>query len=450
MNEEIVAMTKELAGFITKLEVKNIPPDVYEHAKIAFLDWVAVTLAGKDDPAVKKLLQYADIMGSNPHATVIGHGVKTSASYASLINGTASHVLDYDDTLEAFLGHPSVTIFPSLLALGEWTGKSGAAFLTAYITALKVGAAIGACAGLDHYMSGYHATSTLGHLASAAGCAKLIGLDEGQTVNALGIAGTQTSGLKRVFGTMCKPFHAGRSSQAGLVSVLLAKDGFTSAEDILEGNHGFFHVMKGKVNDKVLGTLGKTWDIENLAQKYHASCHATHSPIEGALSVVMENGIALTDIAFLRVFCSQLSVDAAGTDQPKSGREGKFSIAYCVANALTRGQTGIAAFTDDKVNAPEINALMNKIVVIQTDEFKGLQARVEVETNAGAVHTETFNILKDIPPLEVKKIKISEKFEDLTTPLMGEVKMDNLKNLILDLDQVENIDSILRAMEVRR
>ncbi|MBL0714925.1 MAG: MmgE/PrpD family protein, partial [Desulfosarcina sp.] len=419
MNQEVVAMTKKLARFVTKIDAKDIPAHVFDHAKVAFLDWIAVTLAGKDDPAVKKLLQYSETMGGNKQATVLGHGTKTNISHATLINGTASHALDYDDTLEVFLGHPSVTIFPSLLALGEWTGKSGPEFLSAYITGLKVGAVIGACGGMDHYMSGWHATSTLGHFASAAGGAKLMGLDEGQKVNALGIAGTQASGLKRVFGTMCKPFHAGRSSQAGMLSALLAENGFTSAEDILEGNHGFFHVLNGKVNDKVLGTLGKTWDIENLAQKYHASCHATHSPIEGTLSIMQENRIALEDIASIRIFCSQLSLDAAGNNQPRSGLEGKFSISYCVANALNRKKTGIAAFSDVKVNDPEIKEFMKKISVAHTEDFKGLEARIELETNSGAVYNATSNILKDIPGLEEKKVKIGPKFGGLCSPLLG-------------------------------
>jgi 2-methylcitrate dehydratase PrpD len=445
MNQASDAMTKELARFIAELDTKEIPATVYEHAKVAFMDWICVTLAGKDDPAVKKLLSYSDTMGGNPQATILGHGTKRSLSHAALINGTASHALDYDDTLEAFLGHPSVTIFPSILALGEWTGKSGKAFLTAYITALKVGAAIGACGGMDHYMSGWHATSTLGHFASAAGCAKLMGLDEKQTVNALGIAGTQASGLKRVFGTMCKPFHAGRASQAGMLSALLAENGFSSAEDILEGSHGFFQVLKGKANHKVLGTLGKTWDIENLAQKYHASCHATHSPIEGALSIVADNSLAVADIASLRVFCSQLSLDAAGNHQPKSGLEGKFSITYCLANALIRKQTGIAAFTDARVNDPEILIFMDKIDVIHTDEFKGLEATIEIETNSGAVHEQTFNILKDIPPLEDKQAKIRTKFDDLCTPLLGAGGAEKLAGLIAALDQVENIKSVIDA-----
>ena len=134
-------------------------------------------------------------------------------SQATLINGSASHALDYDDTLRSFLGHPSVTLFPGLLALAEWQGKPGLDFLTAYLVGLQAGATVGGAAGLAHYKAGWHGTSTIGYLASAAGAARLLGLNEVETTWALGIAGTQASGLKRVFGTMCKPFHAGRCAQ---------------------------------------------------------------------------------------------------------------------------------------------------------------------------------------------------------------------------------------------
>jgi 2-methylcitrate dehydratase PrpD len=157
------------------------------------------------------------------------------------------------------------------VALSEWKEKSGSDLLTAYIIGFKVATFVAACTDAEHYESGWHATSTFGRLASAAACAKLMGLDEQQTVYALGIAGTQASGFKVVFGTMCKPFHAGRASQDGLEAALLAKDGFTSAEDILEGPDGFFQLLQGTVNKEAIGLLGKTWDIEDLAPKYHAS-----------------------------------------------------------------------------------------------------------------------------------------------------------------------------------
>ena len=215
--------TAKLASFIVNTDEQNIPEWAYEHAKVAFMDWLAVTFAGKDDPLVKILIDYADMVGGKKQATIIGYHLKKDVSSAALINGSASHVLDYDDTLVSFFGHPSVTIFPSLLALSEWRGKSGKDFLTAYILGLQVGATIGACASLDHYMAGWHATSTLGHIASAAACARLLGLSEKQATYALGIGGTQASGLKRVFGTMCKPFHAGRACQVGLMAALLAE-----------------------------------------------------------------------------------------------------------------------------------------------------------------------------------------------------------------------------------
>ncbi|MEW6439296.1 MAG: MmgE/PrpD family protein [bacterium] len=428
--------TRQLARFIAKLDASAVPAEALEHAKVAFMDWLAVTLAGKDDPLVAKLIDYADAMGGNGQATLLGHGKKKSVSQAALINGSASHVLDYDDTLEAFLGHPSVTLFPSVLALSEWLEKSGKEFLCAYLAGLQVGATIGRSAGMEHYMAGWHGTSTIGHLASAAGCAWLLGLDEKQCACALGIAGTQSSGLKRVFGTMCKPFHAGKSSQAGLMAALLAERGFTSAEDILEGPLGFFHCLKGKVNEEALARLGRAWDVEKLSQKYHASCHATHSPLEAALQIVQEQGIGLESIGSVRVHVSQLALDAAGKIEPATGLEGKFSIPYCVANALVRGETGTRCFTDQKVGEPRVRELMGRIKVVLNPDFKALESRVEVETRSSRVFSSFSDILQKIPPLAVKKERVQSKYLDLCGSVLGRDRARELGEEILRLETV--------------
>ncbi|MEE4353555.1 MAG: MmgE/PrpD family protein [Desulfatiglans sp.] len=443
MTDKTTGFTNAIARFIVNTEDREIPQKVREHAKVAFMDWIGVTMGGKEDPLVKKLIHYADLMGGNEQATILGHGLKKSVSQAALINGGASHALDYDDTLTLFLGHPSVTLFPSLLALAEWKGKSGPDFLTAYIIGLKAGATIGACAGIEHYMSGWHATSTLGHFASAAACARVMGLNEQQTTYALGIAGTQACGLKRVFGTMCKPFHAGRSSQAGLMAALLAQDDFTSVEDILEGTHGFFQVLKGQVNDKVVETLGKTWDIENLAQKYHASCHATHSPIEAVSSILEKEGLSTDEIVSIEIHSSQLALDAAGNMAPKTGLEGKFSIPYCVANGILRGNTGMQAFTDEKVNDPEVASFMEKILVSLDSGIEALEANVTVKTAGGREFSGFSDILKQIPDLEIKRSKIKRKFRDLCGPVLGEAKTEDLMESILSLEEVGSIGSLV-------
>lgn len=438
--------TAKLASFISHTDEDKIPQWAYEHAKVAFMDWLAVTFAGKDDPLVAKLIGYTDMMGGNEQATIIGHGRKKDVSSAALINGSASHVLDYDDTLVSFLGHPSVTIFPSLLALSEWKGKSGREFLTAYLIGLQAGGTVGACASLDHYLAGWHATSTLGHLASAAACARLLGLSEKQTVYALGIGATQSSGLKRVFGTMCKPFHAGRSSQSGLMAALLAEQNFTSAEDILEGPQGFFEALKGKVNEDIVGLLGLGWDVVNLSQKYHASCHATHSPMEASLSLIKAENIALDDIRGITVHASTLSLQAAGKTEPASGLEGKFSIPYCVANALLRGETGMQAFTDEKVNDPAVRSLMKKVDVINDPEIKALESLVELELKDGRSLKAFSDILQQIPSLEVKQERVASKFLDLCEPVLGRGKSRELQEKIRVLDTLADMGDMAEIL----
>ncbi|MBI4763596.1 MAG: MmgE/PrpD family protein [Deltaproteobacteria bacterium] len=446
MDSKPMGMTGRLADFIVNTRSSDIPSEIFEHAKVAFLDWIGVTLAGKDDPLVLKLIELEETMGGRNQATIIGHGQKKTVAQAALINGSASHALDYDDSLIPFLGHPSVTLFPALLALCEWKQKSGRDFLTAYLIGLKTGVTIGSCAGLDHYLSGYHGTSTIGTMASAAACARLMGLDLQKTVYALGIAGTQAGGLKLVFGTMCKPFHAGRASQIGLISSLLAQNDFTSTDNILEGPSGFFQTLKGAVNEEVVKTLGQTWVIENLAQKYHASCHATHSPIEASLAIVQREKLPLEQIRAINVFVSQTALSAAFKNEAVTGLEGKFSIPYCVANALLRGNTGLQAFTDEKVNDEPIKNFLAKIHTHQDPGITALDARVEVETRDGKTFSAYSDIFKEIPELAIKKEKIKAKFSDLSAPFLGPRKTEDLFKRVSDLENVSDMGKLSKLM----
>jgi 2-methylcitrate dehydratase PrpD len=439
-------LTGTIARFITGTDSSTISDRIYEHAKVAFLDWFGVLVAGKDEPLVKKLIHHADQMGWHPQATIPGQGLKKNVSQAALINGAMSHALDYDDTMTHFLGHPSVTLFPALMALSEWKGKKGIDFLTAYIIGLKAGAVIGACAGLEHYAAGWHGTSTIGRLASTAGCARLLGLNERQTVYALGIAGTQASGLKRVFGTMSKPYHAGKAAQVGVESVLLAEDGFTCAEDILEGPDGFFHLLKGGENEAAVASLGKTWETDMLVPKYHASCHGTHSAIEAALQIVGQEKIGVGDIKSVTIRTSQGAISIAGKPAPKTGLEGKFSLSFCVANALLRGDTGMKAFTDEKVNDPEIKRFMERISVVPEAEIGGLAAYVIIKTQTQTVHQAFSDVLNEIPDLETKKKKVKEKFMDLCAPVLGEGKAASVMASILKLEDLETMKALMQEI----
>jgi len=443
MGEKTKGMTMRLAEFISETKTSDIPKDIYEHAKVAFLDWLGVTMGGLDDPLVEKLIDYTVLMGGNEQASLLGRTIKKSLAQAALINGAASHALDYDDSLIPFLGHPSVTLFPGLLALSEWQGKSGADFLTAYIIGLKSGVAIASCAGGEHYLSGYHGTSTMGTLAAASACSRLLGLDKKKTVYALGIAGTQSAGLKRVFGTMCKPFHAGRAAEVGLMAALLAQSGFDSAEDILEGPSGLFAAMKGQVREEVLETLGQTWEIENLAQKYHASCHGTHSAIEASLAIFKKEKLTPDQVKAIRVNQSAVGLSAAFRTEAKTGLEAKFSIPYCVANAVIKNTTGLQAFSQERVNDPEVQAFMPKIKTHEDPDMLALEARVEIETHNGRTISAFSNVFQEIPSLEDKRTKIKAKFVDLAPPILGEEKTRALELKALSLEQVTDMKKVV-------
>lgn len=432
-------MTRHLAEFVVQMQASDIPGSVYEHAKVAFMDWLGVTLAGKDEPLVGKLLNYAEILGGKEQASILGRNQKRSVSQAALINGAASHALDYDDTLSAYIAHPTVTLFPGLLSLGQWQKNSGTELLTAYILGFKTGVVIGVSAGPEHYARGFHATSTVGCLASAAACSRLLGLDVQQTLYALGIGGTQSAGLKQVFGTMCKPFHAGRASEVGVLSALLAWECFTSAEDILEGSSGFFSAMGGAVNEKALTSLGQSWEIENLAQKYHASCHGTHSALEAAQRIFRDNRLSMVDVRTIRIITSDVALGAAFRTEANTGLEGKFCIAYCVVNAVMRGDTGLDAFTDEKVGDPAIRDSMKKVDIAVDPEYIGMEAQVEVETLEGDVFAAFSDVFNEIPGLEEKKIRIREKFMDLARPYLGVERADQVADAITNLESVDNM-----------
>ena len=449
MENQDLRSTESIARFIAGTHNDDIPSHILEHAKVAFMDWLAVTLAGRDEPLVSKLIRYADLMGGFGQATILGQNLKKSVSQAALINGAMSHSLDYDDTMKKFLGHPSVTIFPGLLALCEWQGKSGLDFLTAYIVGLEAGACIGACAGIEHYAAGWHGTSTMGRLASASACAKLLGLNEQQTLFSLGIAGTQAAGLKRVLGTMCKPLHAGTASEGGLMAALLAQNDFDSAEDILEGPQGFFQAFKGAPNKTALESLGRTWQIQNLAQKYHASCHFTHSAIEAVLRISETEALKPEDINVMKIHTSQMGLDLAGKPAPTTGLEAKFSIPYCVANAFLTKDTGMQAFTEEHVNRPEIRALMKKTEVVVDPELDpmSLAAKAEMKINTGETHQLFVDVFEEIPDLETKKRKIEAKLSDVSTPFLGAKKTEELKEAISSMHRLPSVRKLLEIIK---
>ncbi|MFH1488398.1 MAG: hypothetical protein ABII06_05800, partial [Pseudomonadota bacterium] len=227
---------------------------------------------------------------------------------------------------------------------------------------------------------------------------------------------------------------------------LLAGEGFTCVDDILEGHDGFFKALKGAVNEEAVASLGRSWEAENLAQKYHASCHATHSPIEAVLGIAGREKLAVSDIKSITLNASEGAIAIAGKLEPGTGLEGKFSIPYCVANALVTGNTTVPAFTDERVNKSEVRELMKKISLVLDPGMTGLESRVEVETTTGHAFEGFSDVMNEIPGLEEKRGKVKIKFMDLCSPILGEERSRTLMDKILSLEEEKNLNTLIELV----
>src|SRR4051795_10327987 len=291
-------LTRILAERASAVSYDALPETVRALARQCVLDYFGVALAGADDPLVAILLDELAEAGGNPQASLIGHAARLPALSAALVNGAIGHALDYDDANLAMPGHPSVAILPGLLALAETRRSSGrdviASFVAGYETACRIGSALRP----GHYDLGFHATGTVGCFGAAAACARLLGLDTEATTRALGIAGTQAAGLKSQFGTMCKPFHAGKASHNGLLAARLAARGFSSRPDLVECEQGFALTHGPDFRpEKALADPPGGFHIRANLFKYHAACYLTHGPIETARAVRAQHAVAPEQIA---------------------------------------------------------------------------------------------------------------------------------------------------------
>jgi 2-methylcitrate dehydratase PrpD len=260
--------TSRLAEFVCGTELREIPGSALIKARECFLDWQGVALAGSKDPASKIVMEYVAAAGGEEEASVIGSRIRTNLANAALANGLMGHALDFDDYHDGTVIHASAACVPAILAVAEKYHRSGEEFLTAMILGIDVCIRIGLALGDYHYQRGWHTTSTAGTFGATAGTAKLLRLDVEQLINAFGICGTQASGLRQVFGTMCKPFHAGKTAMEGIISASLAQRGFTSSREIIEGELGLLDVLTEAPNKEIaLDALGGTYYINDLSIK---------------------------------------------------------------------------------------------------------------------------------------------------------------------------------------
>ncbi len=442
-------VTAILSDFCRGIRYDDLPADAVEVAKQCLLDWVGVTLAGCSEPLATMLRDEVLDEGGNAQATLIGSAHQVTAKQAALVNGAASHALDYDDVHLAMSGHPSVPIWPALLALAEWRGGSGRDVLTAFAAGYEMECRIGMLVMPGHYTTGFHSTGTLGTFGAAAACAHLLGFNAEQWGRTMGIAGAQAAGLKSMFGTMCKPLHAGRAATNGLFAALMAERGFTSNPEVLETAQGFAATQTTTPNaERALAGLGERYAVRDTLFKYHAACYGTHETIEGVLRLKEANGLSASDLEGIDLVVPKGHLAMCNIQQPTTGLEGKFSLRFTAALAFIDGETSDAAFTDERVTQPRLTAIRDRVTVTPQEGDWERGTAVTVRTKDGRSLTEQVNLNIPASDVAMQRTRLETKFASLATPVIGMAATNAIMRDVADFERQPSVEPIIVAASV--
>ena len=439
------AVTRPLAEFAARLQYAEIPQPVLQVARHCLLDWFGVCLAGSETASVRMLREVCLAAGEATQASLIGGPGRTSCANAALINGTAGHALDYDDVHYGMPGHPTAAIAPALLAVAERDGICGRELLCALVAGVEVASRTGLYLTRDHYLRGWHATGTLGAFGAAVAVARALGLDGRTTALAMGITATQSAGLKSMFGTMCKPLHAGKAAANGLLAAQLAARGFSSRDDALECEQGYGEVASAGTDPQAaLAGLGDGFQIPDVLFKYHAACYGTHASIEATRQLVREQQLTPDQVESIELCVPLRNLRVCNIANPGTGLEAKFSLRLTCAMALCGESTAdVHNFTDTLCRKAGLIELIDKIKIIGSEQLGDGTCELKAHLHGGITHLLKGDVSTANPDLAEQEQRLLDKYQSLARPVIGTDLSEDLAEMILNLDQLKDIRSLM-------
>jgi 2-methylcitrate dehydratase PrpD len=415
----LMSLTQDLGRFVADVSFERLPNEAADVARIGFIDCIATMIAGAGDPAPQLLRKALQPTGGD--ATLYFTGEHAPAPEAAWINGTAGHALDYDD-VASLRGHPSTVLVPAILAEGEALGASGRDMLTAYVAGYETWAELAWRDPGHHHRKGWHPTGIFGPIGAAAACASLRRLDAQRATFSLALAASQSSGIMANFGTMTKPFHAGRSAHSGLIAARLAEIGFTASPDALEHPQGFLSAVSpaGEVDrESPADTLGKQWRIVKyrLGIKKYPACYCTHRALDAILELLTHRPIKPEEIARIAVSLSDTHSLILRNHRPQTGLEAKFSMEFAMASAVIARRAGLAEYTDGFVRRSDVQDLMHRVVIETNQNYDpevsgaSLWDQVRVDLAAGGtIESERVHRAKGHSDRPLSEGELFEKF----------------------------------------
>jgi 2-methylcitrate dehydratase PrpD len=449
--------TRALAGFLAELRYEELPRLVVERTKELFLDWMASALAGRQARPVQILEHLAIQMGpaTGPSEILVSRR-RTSPLFAALVNGAASHVVEQDDVHNGAVFHPATVVFPAVLGTAQQTGASGRDVIVAAVVGYEAGVRVGSFLGRSHYRV-FHTTGTAGTLAAAAAVAHLLGADASMMLHALGSAGTQAAGLWEFLRDAAdsKQLHTAKAAADGLLSAYIARDGFTGAHHILEGEQGMAAGMSSDADaSKLTAEMGKRWSILETSFKFHASCRHTHPAADALLQAMQQYRLSASAIKHVRAHVHQAAIDVLGpVTDPQTIHQAKFSMGFVLALIALYGRAGVGEFTDETLQDPAIRDFLRRVEMVCDAEIDAAYpqrwlGKVSLETIDGRCLTARVDIPKGDPENTLSRAEIEGKARRLAAFRQGASpqELDQLVARVWELDAQPDVRDFLPAL----
>lgn len=446
--------TKNLASWAVHLSSSSLPQSVKTAALRSLYNYIGCAIGGSSHTTTSKAYQALQPLFGKETSTLLGHSGKSKADaqHAALLNGIASHVHDYDDTHLATIIHPTGPVASALLAYVQMTDQQvkGEDLLTALIAGIEASCKLGLAIWPEHYDIGWHITSSTGSIGAAVAVGRLMRLEEEKMAHAIGIAATQVTGLREMFGSDTKSFHPGRAAQNGLLAALLAQQGFTSSTSALEAKRGWANVVAGGGTpqlDKYVGELGSVWEIERNAFKPFPCGIVCHPAIDAAIQIhrqLQRQDLKVEEIEKVECLVHPLVIELTSKRTPKDGLESKFSVFHGAAVGLLYGKAGPAEYADDIVTSSAVVQLRDKIDATPDEKIKPDEALLTIHLKDGTKLEK--HIEHAVGSLEVPMTddQLTDKFVDQAALVLGKDEAAKASDIAW---KIGDSDDVAKALE---
>jgi 2-methylcitrate dehydratase PrpD len=404
-----------------------------------------VAIGASRHPSVDVVVAYGSAHGGAPAAPVPGRHDRLDPHYAAMVAGLAAHIDDYDDMHLETVIHPSAAPLGALVAIGRSRGVTGLDALKAFALACEVELRIGQVVSPWHYDAGWHISATCGVIGAAVGAGLLVGLDATALTMAVGLATSQTLGLRVTHGTMAKALQPGKAAANGVLAALLAERGFTAARDGLGGTRGFFDVLSPRAEaDRLLDGIGQRWELERNTLKPYPGGVVVHPFIDAALA--LRGGIPdLGDVASISARCHPLVLELTADPDPADGLHARLSAPHAVAVALLDGAAGLEQFGDARVADRAVAALRRKVALVPDETVARDEAVLEIELANGARLAEHVAHARGSIDRPLTDADLAAKVAALVDPVMPG-RAGALMDAVEGLEAAPRLDCLLAAI----